>query len=745
MKMVKERTIEVLSKDMCCGCGACYNACPAGAIQMREDGEGFIVPFIDGQKCISCGLCKSVCPVLNTKYKNTNEPDCYAVMADDDIRKTSSSGGMFTLAAENIIGKGGYVCGCVLNSEFNAEHTIVSQKSELEPMRGSKYIQSNTGTTFSEIKKLLEQDKTVLFTGCPCQVAGLYGFLKKDYEKLFTIDLVCHGTPTPKAFRKYLNEAYGIENLKDFKFRTKEFGYNSFHQTAYLKSGEKISSNVKFDYYEKGMHSGLLLKHICWECPFASAPRQADLSIGDFWGIVKHDPALNDDKGTSLVLINSDKGRRLFREVQKNALITQRVPFEFARANNRFSKNMRIPQGRNWFFHMNKYQPYHKAAEYALNRHFDIGVIGLWYGRNYGSMATYYALHQTLKYQLGLSVLMIENALKPDTENELTKTHPRKIAKAFYDVSLKYPIAEMNKLNQYCDTFLVGSDQLWNIGLSRPYGQTYFLGFADDDKKKIAYGTSFGKPYEGRPDERLTSSFNLSRFDAVSVRDKLSKDICENLFNIEAKQVCDPTFLCPVSEYEKLIRKAKIEYKEDYILAYILDTNKEFGELLRNTAQKTKKKIYVILDESPNVREINKQRLELRENDNVEVLTEVDLYEFMWYYKHAQAVLTDSFHGTIFSIIFQKPFLSKVNVNRGAQRFVSLLEPLELLSRLKENPEEMFAGLKLLKKLDYTEVNEKLEIIRKNSYEWLKQAIFSPKAVKNNRVYKFWSEDISKE
>lgn len=736
-----KKTVEALNPSYCCGCGACYNSCPVDAITMTSDEQGFFTPVIDQEKCINCGKCKKACPVLNTKYVNTKNPDCYAVMADDEIRKDSSSGGMFSLVANYVLEQGGYVCGAALTDDFSVEHMLIHDKAELPKLRRSKYVQSNTKDCYSQIKKLLTDGEQVLFAGCPCQVAGLYGFLGKDFENLITLDLVCHGGPSQKVFKKYLDDTYGRENMKGFVFRTKEFGYNSFNQTAYLKDGRQISGNVRFDPYERTMHSGLALKTICADCPFAEAPRQGTLSIGDFWGVTKYNPKYNDNIGTSCVLVNNEKGKAFFEKIRSNMKMVEPIPFDFARKHNRFGRRMRIPvKGRTWLYNCLDAQPFNKNVDYALNRKFDVGVIGLWYGRNYGSMATYYALHQVLKKKMHLSVAIIQNPLKPKNANPvMEKSHPGRIAEEFYDVTAQYSLADMKQLNEQCDAFIVGSDQLWNVGLSRPYKQTYYLEFVRDDKKKIAYGTSFAKPYGGTKEELLISSRNLRRFDHVSVRDTLSKEISEKQFGVKnVAEVCDPTFLCPLEEYQVLIDKAQVKEDAPYILAYILDPNAEVGKELEQLSIQKNKKVIVLLNESPKVWQENLEKLALSGNGNVEVKKEVDLYEWLWYYSHAESVVTDSFHGTIFSIIFEKPFLTMSNAKRGATRFVSLLTPIGLMDRLFEGSKAIGENQQILDELDYTEVNKALDAIREESYAWLHHAIFSKKVEADTDVRPVW-------
>ena len=730
------KTVDDLKHEYCIGCSACFNACPVDAITLEPDDKGYFCRVVDFDKCIHCGKCAKVCPVINTPQRNEPKPECYAVMADDEIRRNSSSGGTFSLLANYILDNGGYVCGAAFAEDFSVEHIIISSKDELYRLRGSKYVQSRLDKVFTQVKELLKDGKTVLFSGCPCQVAGLNNFLGKDYDNLYTLDLVCHGGPSQKAFLQYLDEYYGRENLADFKFRTKEYGYNSFNQIAYLKDGTKIGGNIKFDPYERAMHSGLALKDICADCMFAPAPRQGDISTGDFWGVSKHKAELNDNLGTSVTLLNNEKGKALFEKVKESAKLFEAVPYDFARVNNRFGQKMRIPRsGRRWFYQMAEGQSFEKSVDYALKRKFDVGVIGLWYGRNYGSMATYFALHQVLTNKFHLSVLMIETPLRPD-KYEVTRTHPRHVADLFYDVSQKYPLADLNKLNNFCDAFIVGSDQLWNVGLSRPYKQMYFLGFADERVKKIAYGTSFGKEYRGSEEEKMVSSYNLRRFDHVSVRDKLSLDIARNQFGVaDAIDVCDPTFLCPLDEYQKLVDRAEANESEKYILAYFLDPNEAIGRELEKLAAEKKCKVIVLLDEPPWLWEQNVERLHLTEGSNVEVKRDVTLFDWLWYYKNAQSVVTDSFHGTIFSLIYNKPFMTLMNTKRGGARFISLLTPLELTDRLFERVEQFYENNALLDELDYTVANKKLDEIRTHSMNWLENSLFSEKKFDGKTIY----------
>ena len=366
---VECKNIRILPDARCCGCAACFNSCPVNAIEMKENEHGFLYPSVKEEVCINCGKCVRACPELTPGHPNRKDPACYAAYGPDEIRMKSSSGGIFTLLAEEVLENGGSVCGVVMDEDFSAEHRIINEKAGLEEMRGSKYIQSRIGTSYREIKKLLDAGNQVFFSGVPCQVAGLKGYLHKEYENLLTIDVVCHGVPSPGVFRKYRKETYGKE-LADFQFRTKEFGHNCNHCIATLKNGKRIVGNRENDAYERAFHTSLMLRNSCGECSFAPTPRQGDLTLGDFWHIDKFNPEFPDAKGISLVLVNSEKGERAWENIRPRLQFCEPVPLEFTLKHNRFRSKIRIPEGRERFFEENRKQSFKKAVELASGQKF---------------------------------------------------------------------------------------------------------------------------------------------------------------------------------------------------------------------------------------------------------------------------------------------------------------------------------------------------------------------------------------
>ena len=364
-----------------------------------------------------------------------------------------------------------------------------------------------------------------------------------------------------------------------------------------------------------------------------------------------------------------------------------------------------------------------KGCTYLNKKKYDFCIIGYWFGTNYGSLATYYALHQAVK-SMGYSILMIDSPVRSKNEIIYGKCHPITIGRALYNISEQKPFSRLYEFNGICKKFLVGSDQLWKPLISRPFKQFFFLDFVDNNKKKISYATSFGGPYNGNDEEKEITKKNLKRFNAISVRDKLSLNITKNIFGIKnVVQVCDPSFICNFSEYEKLINKSKAIQNEEYILAYVLDPNREKGYRLEKLSIDKNITVIILLDEKQKNWKRNKDRLKLNGKGKIIVKEMVDLNDFMWYYSHSKAVFTDSFHGTIFSIIFKKPFVTLRNTNRGGERFFSLLIPINLEYRLFETPSCINDRYDLYDSIELDIPYQKLNQIKNFSYNWLKMAI----------------------
>lgn len=344
--------IQINEKKDCCGCEGCYNVCPTKCISMEYDDEGFKFPRVDDKKCIKCNLCEKVCPTLAGGTKRVDFIDGYAAInTNDDIRVNSSSGGVFALLAQKIIDLGGIVIGASMSEDCRTvQHIIVDSKENLDLLLGSKYLQSNVGNIYQNIKNKLNNDKTVLFSGTPCQVAALQSYLGKQYENLICIDLICHGVPSPGLWKKNVeyieNKTKGV--LKNVNFRCKKEQMNSDYGVLY----QNICYNPKDeDPYFRMFMKEYSLRLSCYDCKFKGISRSSDITLGDFWGINDFCSDMDDGKGVSLVVIQSPKGQELFNTIKQYLKIEQvNVEKVFETHNEAMIKSSKLPADREEFW-----------------------------------------------------------------------------------------------------------------------------------------------------------------------------------------------------------------------------------------------------------------------------------------------------------------------------------------------------------------------------------------------------------
>lgn len=723
--MIMTNTIIKISESDCYGCGSCFNKCPQNAITMEYNDEGFLFPQINEQKCINCGLCLKACPIENFQKRNTKEPDCFAVWANDNLRMKSSSGGMFSLLANYFLEMGGYICGAAFSKDYTAvNHIIISNNGDLDKLRRSKYVQSNINSSYSEVLELLKNDKLVLFSGCPCQVAGLYTFLdNKQYPNLYTVDLACHGANSLKAYHAFLKEKAKGRNIVNVNFREKEILGWTTPTVITFDNGEIHREGPSKCTWYKGFLNGIITRKSCGHCQFATQIRQSDITLADFWGIEKYKAELNDKKGTSLVLINNAKGQELFRKVTNNMALCEKVPYDQGwRRNGQLYQPQKLHPHRDLFFQsLNKYG-YDAAIDHAVNYKLDIGVMGWWYNANYGGVATYYALHQLLK-SMGYSVLMIDNPIKsgePYYSNN--ESMPHRFAQKHYKRSKRYTAYGLRALNAHCSTFIVGSDQMWNYWLRDLTGPSFYLEFATNDKKKIAYGSSFGNQYTVPEAWRSQTAYYVQNFDYVSVREDYAVQMAKDFYDVDAKHVLDPVFLCDKNEFVSLANQSTHLESEPYICCYILNPNEEKRKIIKTVSEKLHLPVKIILDAAEGSFQSNKEKIGMEE-----VLIDIDEEDWMYYFKNSSYVITDSFHGVCFSIIFEKSFLCLANPERGIQRFHSLLRLFKLDQRLLYTNEDLIKNFWLLEPIEYDPINQILEIKKNDCINWLTNALESPK------------------
>lgn len=334
-EIIKEKYIKINRKDHCFGCSACAQSCPIQCITMKEDEEGFLYPSVDTSKCIGCSKCISVCP-----YNERKEHDIQSVYAainkNEDVRKRSSSGGTFYEIAKKAIEKNGVVYGCAWDENMVARHIRVDSLDEIVRLQGSKYVQSQLDDTFVNVKKDLLNNTYVVFTGTPCQVSGLKNYLNKDYDNLLLIDVLCHGVPSPKVLREYIKEReqkFGSK-IVNMNLRDKKKSWHRLHTNIEFKDGKNYFVFCGYDKYMSMFLNNTSLRPSCFNCKFTSKKRPGDITLGDFWGIGKHMFEMDDDKGTSMISVNTDKGRTVWDEIKNNFTVKE-ATYEIAESGNK--------------------------------------------------------------------------------------------------------------------------------------------------------------------------------------------------------------------------------------------------------------------------------------------------------------------------------------------------------------------------------------------------------------------------
>ncbi len=308
--------IRITDKKQCCGCGACIQKCPRQSISLYEDNEGFLYPKVNTATCIDCGLCEMVCPILNQYEVREPIQVLAAFNKDEKTRMESSSGGLFTLLAESVIRESGVVFGARFDDDWQVILDYTETHDGLAAFRGSKYVQASTGNTYKQCEKFLKEGRRVLFSGTPCQITGLHRFLRKEYENLITCDFICHGVPSPKVWSRYLKEVTGNakETITNIKFRAKDNGwkhYNTKLSFTYEGNTTTISSSHRDNIYMRAFLHDLILRPSCYDCKAKQGRSMSDITLADFWGIQNTHPEMDDDKGTGLIILHTEKGRSL--------------------------------------------------------------------------------------------------------------------------------------------------------------------------------------------------------------------------------------------------------------------------------------------------------------------------------------------------------------------------------------------------------------------------------------------------
>lgn len=635
-----------MNLEKCTGCRLCENACPKQAIKMESKWFGFLYPQVDEEKCIHCGLCDKICLINN--IQQTNVIDSFVGYTQDKIREKESSGGIFSQIAKYILKKQGIVFGAVFNKDWNV--IITYTDNDITPMLGSKYVQSDVQNTYQECKDFLEQGKLVLYTGTPCQIYGLKGFLKKDYENLITVDVFCHGAPSPKAWQHYL-KSFNKE-IESINFRDKRTSWEKFRLSIKFKDGTELSEYHRDNKYMKLFLDNKILRKSCFDCRLR-ADSKADISLGDAWGI---QTTLNDNKGLSDIIIHTEKGKLALDNLD---LIKERISYDSVLKTNCVKLKLNIP---------NERANYLKTLDEPK-----IGIITDQMYQNVGGILQAYALSEQVKNILGI---------KPTFLNQISGHQ------LFLDKHCncsKKSITDETKV-------IVGSDQIWNRRAAPgvPFNDKYLIG---KNVKKIIYAASFGHhKMEYTKEECMLINNSLKNEKFISVREISGEFLANKWFGINAISVLDPTMLYEKEFYLKTINEEENKNNSG-IFTYILDKNEQWSKTVNELSAKLNEPI-------------------LSFDGSVE--------QFISNFNKAKYIITDSYHGSVFSLIFNKPFICLRNKNRGNDRFDDLCLRFDIDNRFIENFNEM--DLTLLNK--NPDCLEQIRRYRKDSLDFLTKALY---------------------
>lgn len=700
----------------CVGCCGCECACPVDAIAMKRKKEGFLYPHVDEKLCILCGKCLKVCPTQQQFTPTPIPAFCHAMQTGVEKQKDSSSGGIFPLLARKTMEKGGYVAGAVYGKDFHVHHVLSDRTEDILRMCSSKYVQSDTRGIFEKIKTKLKEGVEVLFTGTACQVAGLKGYLQKEYENLFTIDVVCHGVPSPMVYEEYLDEHKKQGGkIEEINFRKKDIlGWKSGVYIRFKNGSRYVAKG--YDPYMAVFLNDWGLRKCCYSCEFKEA-RFSDVTLGDFWGIEQLDDKVEKGSGTSVVLINTTKGKEMIDRIQEELYLNKKFKSSDAiRYNPSIRTSVKYKKYREIFFEYflknlssSIKKPLQNIIVESLRSiKFDIGLI-LWWSPNYGNALTNYALYKTLEKRY--KVMAIDNITMSPMERFA------RFAGDHYELSSDYfPRGTVDLIGNACKTYIVGSDQTWNYFFVRQFGlEKYFqIDFVPDHKNKISYAASFGARGAEAPAEEYKKAYQ--RFDGISVREQFGVESCKKYYDMEATWVLDPVFLLESSDYDCLAEKSKIREEEPFLLCYLLNPSPEKVQVCRKIQSILGNiKLIHISENSERDRERNRHLFNF-EN----VMGNIEVEDWIYYFKNATFVITDSFHGTCFSVIYEKRFISFVN--RQKDRFLVFDQFSNLSERIiMENQCESID--RFIDEIDFQKVKDEIDVERIRSLKWLKEHI----------------------
>jgi coenzyme F420-reducing hydrogenase beta subunit len=715
VRPVNPTNISELNDTECTGCGACYNACPKKCITMESNSEGFLFP-VTGDDCVKCGICNKVCPILHKPSEN-KPLDCFAIAADDETRYHASSGGVFPVAAKKILSNGGYVCGAGWSADFRSViHKVINNADGLQDLCYSKYLQSDTNTVFAEIKRLLDNNERVLFSGCPCQVAGLRNYLEKDCDSLITMGLICHGVPSPLAWQKWLDSTIpaGSAPIVRVTFRDKRFGWGGqYLLLLLLLDGTEITQRSSEGYLDSFL-SNYNLRKCCYDCSFKNKDltQISDITIGDCWDIGKIDSKLNDKKGISLVLAHTEKGKDFLYSLNFNLI--KIITLEQSKQRRMLTSVNLDFNTRNRFYKALPTHTYQKTLEIAKKKKLQVGVVGKYNNNNIGCQLLCLATYKVIE-NLGYSVKM----LRIDGHFDGKPTRGQ-----IWESLCGFTHAIVNKtdgnkrLNKGINAFVTTSDRTFSKNWKEK-DDRYTQHWADESKIKISFAASFGGPGGGYSEADYPElKRRLSRFDHLSVREPDCVEFIHKLGIDNVRLLPDNVFSMPRDFYLQLIEvDTRIdEIKREYMLVHLIGGSKDKSlDVVKMLVKPNVKVIFLSYGKNA-----------LVEYDIAfgEIVVIKNMCHWLSLIKNAEFVVSDSFHATCFSLIFNVPFIS---LDRGKMMNSKIENLLAELNMKERNIKKSIQQEKLVEicnqPIDWRTVNNTINIWRGKCLEFIDIAL----------------------
>lgn len=709
--------------ENCSVCTACVSKCPKSAINISKKVYNEIKV---NNKCVDCNICKNNCPGNKTKERNNPVFKVARVKSSTNINK-STSGGLFGEIARYVLKHSGIVYGAVFSDDFHSvKHTRCTNSDDLNKILKSKYVRSNMNNNFLLAEKDLKKGKTVLFSGTPCQIAGLKCFLKKDYSNLITVDIICHGTPSEKIWSKYLTSL-------EIKFQSKakyvDFRYYNENDPTKgflveFKNGKVYNEALYDTTYGKAFLTGLINYPSCGNCQFKAFKNYSDITLCDAWGYENSEYKHKN----SLVMLNTSNGKTIYNKIKNKLiefddfdtekLLNSNYPILYPTYNH-YNRNKIEKLSNN----INNQLSYWQQEKNGLKKDKDgVGIINFHYENyNYGANLVAYSLSEAVK-KLGFNPYIIDfDPFKEFNPLERYRTIEfLNFRKKYLNMTPRFHNKdELNILTDYLDMYITGSDQVWRKQITGANIETYFLDFAKG-KNKISYAASFGtNDFEGNEEETEDCKVLLKSFYNISVREEEGQKILSNRFGQESTLVLDPTLLLKKEEYEKLITETYDE-KIDVAVYFVMDhentilNDKNFARLF------PKKKIVNI-------------------KGNTETLGTTTIFKYnsisKWLdgIRKCEYLVTDSYHGVIFGTIFHKKIICIGKKSKALSRFKTLF------NNLKGNLESIiFSSLNSVKStetaINYEEIDANIEKLRERSFAFLQNSL-GPNKVKVDIAY----------